>query len=327
MKLKAMYHFSGKINQNTSHKFVEFLNDKFEKFGQSIRLVDLSCIGKSFNFAKFNNESVISDSKNWQKFKRRFENERMLKLADNLCSLDEQIVDKTLQEIRREISSIGGKKLMQNPDNHVHNRSKNKNTPHWNKGSKGLVKCWSKGLIKDTDDRLRKIAEQRSGENNPMYGKKLSDSAKDMLSQKVKEKIENGSWTPYVHNSKTHWEIEYKNKKFRSSWEALFYSQNENLDYEKLRIRYYSPIECKEKIYIVDFCDYENKIIYEIKPNSSLSKDKIKIKAGEKWAKENGFKFVILTEELLRSKFENSEIDYQLFNEETSNRIKRLLNK
>jgi hypothetical protein len=53
-----------------------------------------------------------------------------------------------------------------------------------------------------------------------------------------------------------------------------------------------------ERIYITDFVDHKNRIIYEIKPSSELSDSNfiIKKKFAEKWCIENNYTYKVITE-------------------------------
>ena len=55
----------------------------------------------------------------------------------------------------------------------------------------------------------------------------------------------------------------------------------------------------KNRNYIVDFVDEENKILYEIKPlfetDKKLNKDKEKY--AKLWCKDNNYKYILITEE------------------------------
>lgn len=61
----------------------------------------------------------------------------------------------------------------------------------------------------------------------------------------------------------------------RSSWEVCFFISHPNLEYESLRIKYNTLGE--NKIYIPDFIDASNKIIYELKPKRQYISQKDKI--------------------------------------------------
>lgn len=115
----------------------------------------------------------------------------------------------------------------------------------------------------------------------------------------MKKRIRDGEFTPCITNTWTHYDsiinIKGKDKKMRSSWEAFFYLCNEDLEYEKVRIPYTYLND--DKIYITDFVDYENRIIYEIKPNSEVNTDKniAKKESAIKWCKENGYVYKLIT--------------------------------
>lgn len=112
----------------------------------------------------------------------------------------------------------------------------------------------------------------------------------------MKQKILEGSFTPDVTNSFTHWtaEIEYEGivKKFRSSWEACVWLSNPKLEYETIRI----PLTNGSNV-ITDFVDNQNRIIYEIKPKSFWRKQQHKIDAIIDYCFNNDYKFIWINEE------------------------------
>jgi len=128
--------------------------------------------------------------------------------------------------------------------------------------------------------------------NNPIYTQKLSKIMKD--------KIANGEFTPNITNSwansKTRLEVDNCNYLFRSSWEAIFWSVNQHLQYEKTRIPYI--FNNSRHTYIVDFTDPINQILYEIKPKSekTTKKNICKFAAMELWCIENNYTYKIITE-------------------------------
>jgi len=146
-------------------------------------------------------------------------------------------------------------------------------------------------LTKENNKTLKNISKQRCGKGNPMFGVKLSEKYKNQKSKMMKEKILNGDFTPNIHNSKTHWQVEYNGKKYRSSWEAVFHFLNPDCEYEKIRISYFYKGE--NKIYILDFVDNLNKKLFEIKPKEQLTNGKVKAKekSAIEWCKKNGFVF------------------------------------
>ncbi|MEG1009268.1 MAG: hypothetical protein RSF67_05585, partial [Clostridia bacterium] len=158
------------------------------------------------------------------------------------------------------------------------------------------------------------LSYSRTGDNNPCHS--MSEDTKlnaaKIISAKLKAKIKSGEYTPKVTNSWCHskHEIVINNKKInvRSSWEAFFYVLNPHLDYEKLRVQYI--FEGIEHNYIVDFIDYKNKIVYEIKPNSLIDNNinTLKINALNNWCVVNNYKLFIISEDY----FKNIKLDLSL---------------
>ena len=166
-----------------------------------------------------------------------------------------------------------------------------------------------------TQNRIKTMKELRSDpEWDRLYREKLSKAskiknndpvAKAKKSKLMKEKILSGEFTPNITNTWTHWTTEIRGKKFRSSFEGLFYLYQTDIKkntvlYEKLRITY--SHENDSKIYIVDFIDEASKKVYEIKPDSLLLEEKNlkKQKSLQKWCEENGFKLETISEEILK---------------------------
>lgn len=140
------------------------------------------------------------------------------------------------------------------------------------------------------------------------YSHRMTETEKKLRSEWLKTRIANGDWTPKVNNSWTHWTVNIDGKKFRSSFEGLFYLYNKivnnaNLEYEKLRIPY--QYENETKIYIVDFISNVDKKCFEIKPNSLTEDPKniAKQKALQDWCAENKFENILITETELKVMF------------------------
>lgn len=131
-------------------------------------------------------------------------------------------------------------------------------------------------------------------------------------SNKIKELIANNIFTPPITNTWTHWEsiynyngIEYK---FRSSWEAAFWSVNKHLKYETLRIPYIYLN--KNHTYIVDFVDDVNKKVYEVKPKDKLlTKEKIKEQALIQWCNNNNYEYILINDSWFYNNYNN--IDFK----------------
>jgi hypothetical protein len=221
------------------------------------------------------------------------------KYLNELLSNDENIVKKAKQNIKKEVAIIGAQSF--------HEKSKKEGYPKgkkpWNKGltveEDERVKNKTKGLNKNNNEKMKKFSEDRMGAGNPMFGKHHSDDHKKKQSEAMKGKIYDGSFTPNTNNRLTHAKkYFYDNKKFRSSWELLYYLLCENdysLEYETIRIKYIEK-DNKSHIYIVDFVDHVNKKLIEIKPLTLYKKAKSKFLAAEKWCEQNGYTFVLVNE-------------------------------
>lgn len=152
----------------------------------------------------------------------------------------------------------------------------------------------------------KSISERQIGINNTCHrmteGSFLSMCEKN--SKKMKLNIKEGRFIPNITNSwaRSRCEISFirdgkiVNMKTRSTWEAYFQLFYTNLVYEKVVIPYlYKNVEYN---YIVDFVDYENKILYEIKPLSNKNNEvvKAKTKYGRRWCKLNGYNYILITD-------------------------------
>lgn len=119
-------------------------------------------------------------------------------------------------------------------------------------------------------------------------------------SDKMKELILEGKYTPNSNNRRTHW-FEVENMKFRSSWEYAYWILftkffNYDIIYEELRIKYFCTKSNSLKIYIGDFIDHTRKIAIEVKPAAYITKEITKIRALYDWAKNNGYSVHIISE-------------------------------
>jgi hypothetical protein len=151
----------------------------------------------------------------------------------------------------------------------------------------------------------RKISDSnKKTHTSKEYIDKRSETHKNVgkkMSMIMKEKIANGLFTPNVINSWTHKNIELKIgdvvTKYRSSWEAAFAIIHPLFQYEKIRIPY--EIDGKQRTYIVDFADFENNILYEIKPNSTKTSIMCVIKesAARQWALQNGWQYKMINDD------------------------------
>ncbi len=187
-----------------------------------------------------------------------------------------------------------------------------------------------KGRTKEDYDYLQKFSENRKGDKNPRHKRSDVDWQKTYkkLSEIMKEKIKNGEFTPCITNSwansRAKISINGTDKSYRSTWEAVFQILNPTLLFEKIRIPYISPKDNKEHIYIIDFVDEENKLLYEIKPKSQINDVTLaKEKYAVEWSLVNGYQYIIISDDWFK---ENAnKIDYNLYNEKIKNGMKQFL--
>jgi hypothetical protein len=188
----------------------------------------------------------------------------------------------------------------------------------WNKGMKGNYP-YSHSC---SEDAKKRISNANRGEKNGMFGKKHSVEEKQIKSQKMKELILLGKFTPNSNNRNTHWDSFYRDKKYRSSWEALYQSIDKEAEYETVRIPY--KLDNKDHIYIIDFVNHKNKTLIEVKPRELLKdkKTQAKISAAKEWCNNNGYNFVVADKEYFTSR--PMPRDLADFDIKTQNKIRNL---
>jgi hypothetical protein len=130
--------------------------------------------------------------------------------------------------------------------------------------------------------------------NNSERGKQIQKEKAKKQSDYLKKQILEGKFTPNVTNTWTHWNaqitIDDNIYKFRSSWEACFWFCNQQLLYETIRVRN------GERVYVNDFYDEKNRILYEIKPLSQFNKEIEKINTFINYCLNNNMKFIWINE-------------------------------
>ena len=159
-------------------------------------------------------------------------------------------------------------------------------------------------------------------EDNTIYraNEETLNRVKNENSIRMKQKIKNGDFTPCSTNSWCHSKYKIKfiqNNKLisvtvRSSWEAIFQLLNPTLLYEKLRVQYIG-VDNKLHNYIVDFIDIDNKIVYEVKPDSckELKNNILKNNALINWCKANNYNMQYIDENYFKThNFNISLLDY-----------------
>lgn len=146
-----------------------------------------------------------------------------------------------------------------------------------------------------------KLSISRIGNKNPVHKQDIDTKKRSAYKQSctMKKKILEGSFTPCITNSwaNSKCKLYINNQFYRSTWEAVFQILNPKCIYENIRIDYVSPIDNKSHIYIIDFIDKDNKILYEIKPQSNIFNEvtKAKTEAALKWASNTGYQYKIIT--------------------------------
>lgn len=143
------------------------------------------------------------------------------------------------------------------------------------------------------------------------YSRPYKQETKDKQSNTMKLKILEGSFIAYGSqrgNSKT--PNLFEGKMYRSSWEVIFRMLNPSLEFEKIVIPYTKP-SGSWHTYTTDFQDYENKIIYEVKPSKNLIDEIVMLKAdaARKWCLENNWEYKFITEEYFMLNIEKISLD------------------
>lgn len=188
-------------------------------------------------------------------------------------------------------TSCGAKQQIIDGNNMFSNKTLNAGKIPWNKGV-STVQYHAKHTNPDAwEAAKRKISKANSGENNGSFGRVKTEEELIKQRTSIINSIASGLYTPKSNNRNTHWDSFYKDIKFRSSWEAAFYSINPYINFEDLRIKY-SNTTNKTRVYITDFVDHIHKVVYEIKPVELFDICNDKHKAAIQWCNDNGYNFV-----------------------------------
>lgn len=289
---------------------IEGFNQRLKDNSQTIQAISISV-----KEIIFSNGFILDKKNEILNCKRRSNSEIALKFFDKLYNIDPSIRKQAEIDYKSERSAAGGYASQRLYGESIIENLKKQ--PTWNKGMKGNYP-YSHPC---SDEAKKKISLANSGEKNGMYGKKLSDDEKEKLSKIMKEKILFGQFTPNTNNRNTHWDSFYNNKKYRSSWEALYASFDTYAEYETLRITYIDD-DNKERIYIVDFINHITRQVIEVKPNNLVKKAEKKINALKNWCYDNNYNLIIADENFLM-KIDKSHINVELFDENTFKKIER----
>ena len=235
---------------------------------------------------------------------------------DKIYSIDKEQRISAEKECRS-LTSIKGGINCQKEHKEKIKSNLNTGTP-WNKGMKGSYPY----SYPCSEDAKKRIGDANRGEKNGMFGKKHSIEYKKEQSQRMRELILSGKFTPNSNNRNTHWDSFYQNKKYRSSWEALYQYFDREAEYEALRIPY--RFDNKDYIYIIDFVNHKTKTLVEVKPQELLNdkKTQAKISAAKEWCNNNGYNFVVADKTYFTSK--QMPTDLSEFDTKTQNKIRNL---
>jgi len=284
-------------------------NEILESNGQSIRVIDYNPtrIDLSNSFIVTGRDEVIN-------FNKRIKKNHYVMKFDVIYSEGRGDI---LKEIKSVQCRIGGYSCQDKHGDRIKNNL-NTGTP-WNKDKPTGIEPWNKGLTKNEDGRLLKLSIDRCGEGNHMFGSISSDETKKKQSDSMKQLIENGDFTPNIHNSHTHWQIEYNGRRYRSSWEAFFHHFNQEYEYETLRIPY--AIDDVDKIYIVDFVNHTKKHVVELKPKCRVNGkiEQSKETSLSIWCDNHGYTYDVLTEDYVSDNIH--KLDDDVFDKETMRKL------
>lgn len=210
---------------------IDNLNNKLAKYNQISRILFYSANPRKIIL---NNVEYLGNSA-LRIIRRINGDEHWIQNFDKIYLTFEIDIEKKIKSL---ISKKGGK-VCQSLYGEIIKKNLNTGIP-WNKNTKGSYpySSWCKGLTKDTDERLQLLSDNRTGKGNPMFGIKMSKKGRVIRSKAMKQKILDGTFTPNSNNRNTCWDSYYGDKKFRSSWEAIYYSLNKEDLYESLRITY-----------------------------------------------------------------------------------------
>lgn len=235
---------------------------------------------------------------------------------DRLYSTDSKQRTATEKECRS-LTSVKGGINCQKEHREKIKSNLNTGTP-WNKGMKGNYPY----THSPTEETKKKIGNANRGVKNGMFGKKQTEKEKQRRSKTMKELILSGKFTPNSNNRNTHWDSFYQDKKYRSSWEALYQYFDNDAEYETLRISY--EFDNQDYIYIIDFVNHKTKTAVEVKPQELVGdkKTQAKIFAAKEWCAERGYTFVLADKDYFISQSMPSNLTE--FDTKTQNKIRKL---
>lgn len=305
-------------NESHYQLYTNRMNEKLSQFSK------LKIISYTNVCMKLSNGLIIQGKNNRNKFTKRLNKENCYYIFDKLYDIDINNRKNAENQYKFDNCSKGGKnnwkvnkeKLLSSILNNLKKARESGNC--WKNHN-----IWSTGKTKYNDERLMNISRERTGEKNHMFGKHLSNETKRKESESMKKLILDGKFTPNIHNRFTHYSCIIDNIKYRSSWEGFFALLNPTYKYEDLRIPYI--FNGKGRIYIVDFINYDEKTVCEIKPKKLFLKEIsiAKEKALKEWCIKNNFIYKRIDEDYIKENFNN--IDLSKFDERNKNNLLKVI--
>lgn len=287
-------------------------NDILITYNQYVRVVEYQS-----RMILLSNGVVVNGKKDVAIFNRRIKKAQYVSNFDKIYDTNDDERQNILKELKSNACKLGGIRCQELHKDKIKDNL-NDGTP-WNKGISTNIEPWNKGLTKNDDDRLLKLSIDRKGEGNPMFGVVLSEETKKKQSDSIKQTIKNGDFTPNIHNSHTHWQVEYNGRKYRSSWEAFFHHFNQEYEYETLRIPY--NLDGKDRIYIVDFINHNTKHVVELKPRCKVNgkTELVKEESLSIWCDIHGYTYTTITEDYILDNL--CRLDDGVFDKETTRKL------
>ena len=177
----------------------------------------------------------------------------------------------------------------------------------WNKGTKGIMVPWNKGLTKETDERIAEGAKKSSishtGISIPKSLKWREERSKQRTQYIIDGKLDKSYKYGKFFSKKNNKKLNY-----RSSYELKAYEILEKMEdviyyvVEPFSIKYFYEGIIRRTIpdILVNFQNGKKELI-EVKPayKFKIEKEKLKLQAMKQYAKDNNIKFSIWTEKEL----------------------------
>jgi hypothetical protein len=200
-------------------------------------------------------------------------------------------------------------------------------------GKKSAITRKARGGDWFTEDTIKKLSDSNkkywNEHKREHTNKMIANGSYIKQSITMKKKIKAGEFTPCITNSwaNSRCKISFNgvDKIYRSTWDAAFAILNPELLYEHTRIIYYSNKTNKNRVYITDFTDINNKVVYEIKPKCNInSKDFMdKYKSAIEWCNDNGYEYSLISEQWFS---DNAyKIDYTLYDKKIYKGMRQFL--